>query len=538
MGVEQKRANSPRVIAIGLEAVDPDLVERWCATGHLPVLASLRERGSWRRLRSTTEISSGTMWSSIASGALPGNHGSFFYHRQLQSGSYNIVKKYADETSREPVWFRLSEAGHRVAAIEVPAAKLHESINGIEIFSWGAQAPNLDPQHGTPAFLEELNARFGQHPLADWYEKKPGDAAAWEQLMARFCKGIESRTAMGKWILEREPWDFFIMVYPEGHTVGHISYHLLDETHPEHDPEVLRRCGNPLLKIYQEIDRGIGTLIAGADDATVLVFSNSGMGPNYSGIHLVGDVLHKLGFGSRLPGNERRQNFARSLLPSFKWGPYAIKEVEDLIGSKNIHRVKSLFPARFWDRWSRRVLALGSDWKNSRAFALPNDFSGAIRINLIGREPNGWVEPGAEYETLCDELIEAFSTLINPATGQPAVDKILKGDEVCAGKYREQFPDLLVVWNRDAPIKALQSERIGTVGGHLPDRRTGAHRVDGFLIACGSGLAKGRAAEDAAIVDIAPTILKIFGQAVPDHCDGRALEEIADPGDRIPAITN
>jgi len=531
MNSEIGRTKGPRVIAIGLEAVDPDLVERWCAEGHLPVLASLRERGVWRRLRSTTEISSGTMWSSIATGTLPAKHGNFFFHRQLKPGTYQIIKKYADGIGRDPVWLRLSQASRRVAVVEVPAAELHEGINGLEILNWGAQAPNLNPVSGTPDYLDELNTRFGQHPLADWYEKKPGDAAGWDQLVDAFSAGVESRTALGKWVLEREAWDFFIMVYPEGHTIGHVSYHLVDETHPEHDPEIVRRCGNPLLKIYQEIDRGIGKLIEGEEDATVLVFSNSGMGPNYSGIHLVGAVLQRLGLGSREPGEGSKPGVVRSLLPSLKWGPYAIKEIEDLVGADRIRRMKNLFPKRFWDQWSRRILALGNDWKHCRAFALPNDFSGAIRINLKGREPNGLVEPGAEYEALCDEIIREFSALTNPATGRPAVDKVLKGDEVCAGETRDEFPDLMVVWNREAPIEALQSERIGTVSGHLPDRRTGAHLVDGFLVAYGAGIADGPTAQEATILDIAPTILKIFGQAIPNDYDGRALDEIvAAPG--------
>ena len=286
----------------------------------------------------------------------------------------------------------------------------------------------------------------------------------------------------------------------------------------------------PKERNYQEIDRGIGKLIEGEDDATVLVFSNSGMGPNYSGIHLVGDVLQRLGLGSRKPGKERRQSVVHSLLPNLKWGPYAIKEVEALVGVDRIRLMRKLFPERFWDQWSRRMLALGNDWKSSRAFALPNDFPGAIRINLKGREPNGLVEPGAEYEALCDELVREFSALVNPATGRSAVDKVLKSDEVCAGENRDEFPDLIVVWNREAPIEALRSERIGTVSGHLPDRRTGAHLVEGFLIAFGSGIAHGSMVEEATILDIAPTILKIFGQAIPNDYDGRALDEILEPG--------
>ena len=36
--------SSKKIIAIGLEAVEPELLEKWCDEGLLPTIASLRER--------------------------------------------------------------------------------------------------------------------------------------------------------------------------------------------------------------------------------------------------------------------------------------------------------------------------------------------------------------------------------------------------------------------------------------------------------------------------------------------------------------
>ena len=47
--------------------------------------------------------------------------------------------------------------------------------------------------------------------------------------------------------------------------------------------------------------------------------------------------------------------------------------------------------------------------------------TGAIRINLKGREPEGLVEPGAEYEALRQEIADALIALENPETGKSAV---------------------------------------------------------------------------------------------------------------------
>ena len=39
-----------RVLAIGLDSIDPDLLQRWCDAGDLPVLRRLRDRGMHGRL--------------------------------------------------------------------------------------------------------------------------------------------------------------------------------------------------------------------------------------------------------------------------------------------------------------------------------------------------------------------------------------------------------------------------------------------------------------------------------------------------------
>ena len=68
----------PPVIAIGLDAFDPDLAARWCDEGHLPFLASLRDEGSWTRIHSRADIFYATVWLSFSTGVSPGSHG--FYH--------------------------------------------------------------------------------------------------------------------------------------------------------------------------------------------------------------------------------------------------------------------------------------------------------------------------------------------------------------------------------------------------------------------------------------------------------------------------
>ena len=93
--------------------------------------------------------------------------------------------------------------------------------------------------------------------------------------------------------------------------------------------------------------------------------------------------------------------------------------------------LKSQFPALITSlRRSMDGPDLGP-WCRARAFAVPsNNMTGAIRINLKGREPEGVVEPGAEYEALRREIADALTVLENPETGRPAVQWVARVEEL------------------------------------------------------------------------------------------------------------
>ena len=116
-----------------------------------------------------------------------------------------------------------------------------------------------------------------------------------------------------------------------------------------------------------------------------------------------------------------------------------------------------------------------------------------------------------------------LKALINPATGCPAVADVLNLSELYPNDDLGDFPDLIVTWANDAPITALTSPRIGTVRGDFPERRSGAHRNDCFLISnesmkhvSGNGL-------DPSLIDIAPTVFDLLSVKPPDYFDGRTL---------------
>ena len=118
LGRSALASGSRRALVFCLEAFDPDLTDTWCAEGLLPTFAALRERGVWGRMRSNTDLSSGATWSSVFTGTNPGKHGTFFFPRQLRSGSYHVGKLYADQVGGTPFWKTLAGDGKRVAVVD------------------------------------------------------------------------------------------------------------------------------------------------------------------------------------------------------------------------------------------------------------------------------------------------------------------------------------------------------------------------------------------------------------------------------------
>jgi predicted AlkP superfamily phosphohydrolase/phosphomutase len=91
------------VVVIGLDAAEPALIRAWVEAGELPVIAGLMAGGRSWRLSSPAWMSTGPIWPCFYAGTSPARHGRFFF-RQLESGTYRIVKKRADAINATPFW--------------------------------------------------------------------------------------------------------------------------------------------------------------------------------------------------------------------------------------------------------------------------------------------------------------------------------------------------------------------------------------------------------------------------------------------------
>jgi predicted AlkP superfamily phosphohydrolase/phosphomutase len=176
----------------------------------------------------------------------------------------------------------------------------------------------------------------------------------------------------------------------------------------------------------------------------------------------------------------------------------------------------------------------GIDWSRTKAFAWGVDAGAMISINLKGRNPEGIVQPGYEYELLRQDIIDRLGRLPDPVTGERVGIQVFRKEEVYHGKYLASAPDILFL--RDKYVFFGTGK--GDSEWEIPTPfRSGMHALQGVFMAYGPDIRKsGEKLPNLKIYDITPTVLHMFGLPIVKDMDGRVLTEIftkgSEPGER------
>lgn len=509
-----------KILFIGIDAADKDLIFEWAGAGLLPNFQRLLDRGTWGITSNPVGFYVGAIWPSFATGVSVARHGCYCYS-QLTPGSYKTRQYSVFELHRELFWDTLSRAGRRVAIIDLPRVRPSEALNGIQIVDWGTHDPDLPDSLYTwpPSLAAEVEAEFGRDPIGYC-----NAIARTPEGIDDFCNKLIDRAHkkadLSIKFLNQGGWDLFLTVFSESHCVGHQCWNLHDPTHPKYDPELAKAVGNPLQKVYIAIDAAIGRLLEQVGPETqVFVLASHGMGPHYDGTFLLDEMLRRL---EGVQSSPLRQQTAKVLNSSWEQTPllrYPLQLLRKLLWQ----------PLRklLWNTDTPLRTALSSpDLTGRKCFTLPNnDVYGGIRINLAGREPSGKIQPGAEYNAFCQQLTQDLREFTNADTGEPLVLRVLRAADYYRGEYLDHLPDLLVEWNRTAPISAVYSPKTGKIEKEFPGVRTGDHKPNGLVLTMGPSVKPGQIDRAIAIEDFAPTLANLLDVSLPD-ADGQAIPEL------------
>ncbi len=150
----------------------------------------------------------------------------------------------------------------------------------------------------------------------------------------------------------------------------------------------------------------------------------------------------------------------------------------------------------------------------SRVYSLD---PGRVFINLQGREPNGTV-PQAEYEAWREQIAQAaLQDLVDPATGEAMLERVLKREDIYHGSEFNRAADLILVPRDGYDLKGAFGKDTLIFKG---DALVGMHTYDDAMIAI-----RGRpiAGEGFSIVDVTATVLQLMGIEPPEGLDSQGI---------------
>jgi predicted AlkP superfamily phosphohydrolase/phosphomutase len=470
-----------------------------------------------------------SVWPSFFTGKSAGRLG--FHCWETISPHYERRLTSPLEVRGQPFWYRLADAGRKVAALDIPHARAAEREDILEISEYGAHDRHFGLRTSPSALRDPIVSRFGFHPVftvqpyveklfaADDYIHRAGALRTAEEeglLLGDLSAGLRRKLDLSKWIYHQNNWDLFMSIFGEGHAVGHQSWHLHDPTHPRYDAALAHQLGDPIERVYAALDCALEEHLAVLrPGSTVFVLLSHGIRAHYDGTYILEPALarfdeyDRLGLRGSLGGRLVKRVWQRLNDASRD----AVAPALTAALRRHIHRQPSTpyFENDIGPAVRSRL----------RYFMSPNNsVFGGVRINLKGREPSGLVSPGVEFDAICEKLKQDLNSLINVETGDSVVRSVERTDVHYQRDKLDELPDLLIDWNHETPVETVWSPKTGVIYAPYWHWRTGDHRPGGLLLAMGPNIAAGA---DLGLIenrDLGPTIGALLGIDLGDADGG------------------
>jgi predicted AlkP superfamily phosphohydrolase/phosphomutase len=499
------------LVLLNFDSASVPLLERLVAEGRLPAVADLLARGRRYRLETPASYFPAGVYPTLYTGLELAEHG-LYYPFQWDADAQR--SRYVEAFPSPPtVWERLSDAGARALVVDAYESTPPRRLSGLWLSGWQFRNRVVLPARSRPKDAHRrLQRRLGSSPSVE--EVFGAQSRQMLERMRRDLLAAPGRVALlAKHLLRHERFDLLWLTFSAAHLAGHQFWDLSQLPDAEAEPERSEELDQTLPEVYERVDEAIGEIVeAAGTDADVILFAVLGMGPDTSRVDLLPGMLEAV-LGDR-PGQARRPSAPGRAL----W------RLRDGVPTRVRASVADLLPRRAVLDLTARLETRAGDWSRVRAFVLASDVVGYIRLNLLGRERKGVVEPG-EAETLCSRIATGLATFADP-DGAPSIASVeRRGDVVADGPRAHMLPDLLVRWSErpatrvDCVVSPEYGEvrRVGRGSG-----RSGNHVDEAWAV-----VVPGRATEpedrpQGRVVDLAATVCAAFG-ADPAGLAGRSL---------------
>ncbi len=343
---------------------------------------------------------------------------------------------------------------------------------------------NIDPEHPSlpvshPFYysicLAKLHGSFTTLGLAEDTWALNEDIIDEKAFLEQAYDICESREKVFLDNLKRSKEGLLIAVLDTTDRIQHMFFRYHDADHPANIGRDQDKHKNAIQDVYEHSDRLVGKVLQEIDDKDLLlIISDHGFKP-------------------------------------FKWGV----NLNTWLWQEGYLVLKA--GAKPGGQW-----LADTDWSKTKAYAM--GLTG-IFINTRGREKEGIVKPGKERNSLLQELKEKMENIIDDGNGIKPINRAIIADNALRGPYVREAPDIFPGFREGYRIS--WNSAVGKISDKVIEPNTkrwsGDHCLDPNLVP-GVIFSNWRIEDEApAIIDLAPTILEVFGLPKEKFQDGKVL---------------
>ncbi len=412
-----------KLLILGLDGLDPLLVQKYWQIGLCPALKALRQKAVYTTFLPTLPAVSPAIWTTYFTGLSPQEHG-LIDLLSRKNYSYALTPCTAKERCVATIFKTLADKGLNVAALGFPGSYPAERSSSLTMVS-GFDAPWAQKAHDEAFSSPELASYIRK--LGGWSynvvnEFLPiGQSSTMAQILLFKLQNdlAQKERIITRLLLEKE-WHLFAFHLQTADTAAHHLWQLDDPNSPLHKAGT--KEGHYLEKVYEMLDHFVEKILSLVDSSTaVILLSDHGMGGSNGTILHLNNLLNAAGFLSY-------HSLKSAHIPLLKMGQKILPKVPDIF---KIAAYGLDFNPQLLSLLAASCLKSPIDFSKTKVWAQEIDASPALFLNLAGRDPLGQVR-AKELPVLTKRLTKLFSTLQNPLTGAPVFLPIVAKEELTA----------------------------------------------------------------------------------------------------------
>ncbi len=324
-----------------------------------------------------------------------------------------------------------------------------------------------------PEFLSEISDRLGLFYTTGFQEDHKALSSKIfneDEFVTQAGMVLDERLKLLDYALENYDDGLLFFYFSSTDLQSHMLWWDSDDKHPTRSDADVKKYFGHLKGIYQRMDEVVGEIVKRyGDKATIMVMSDHGF------------------------ANFKRQFNLNTWLRD-----------NDYLGPADTTSIMK-----------------DVDWSKTRAYGLGIN---GLYVNLKGRERDGIVEPGEEYEQLVEELKTKLEAVVD-SNGRKVIHQAHRTDKAYRGPATELAPDLIVGYSRD--YRASWTTCLGNIDKDVisdndsawsADHCADVSQVPGVIFSN-----RPIAAGAPTLIDIAPSVLTEFGLKVPKSMEGKNI---------------